>query len=232
MSWLSSDSGRSNPSFKAVPFTSSIGSIDPKHLAFDIDGVVADTMKVFVDLARERYGLRDLTKEHLTCYDLHRCVAAPPHVIDELICLTLDDEHTAKIPAMAGAPQVLEQLAQLTPLRFVTARVWPESIERWLHALLPRVDRRCITVIATGDPEKKHRILHDLKVRHFVEDRLETCHLLAQNGIQPILFDQPWNREPAPFPRVSTWEELQSVLQLDRMASCSSDKIPDNLPEG
>lgn len=231
MSWLSPVSGMPRFAPETSP-TSLIGCIDPKHLAFDIDGVVADTMKVFVDLARERYGLRHLTKEHLTCYDLRRCVAAPPQVIDELICLTLDDEHTARIPAMEGAAHVLERLAERGPLRFVTARVWPESIERWLHALLPRIDHRAITVIATGDPERKHAILHGMEVRHFVEDRLETCHLLAQNGIQPILFDQPWNRQPAPFPRVSTWYELAEILQIGRPPEWTSETIVERTPEG
>ncbi|WP_448383176.1 5' nucleotidase, NT5C type [Desulfosoma sp.] len=231
MNWLSSASGMSGCAPETSP-PSLTGYIDPKHLAFDIDGVVADTMKVFVDLARERYGLRYLTKEHLTCYDLRRCVAAPAHVIDELICLTLDDEHTAKIPAMEGAADVLEQLAERGPLRFVTARVWPESIERWLHALLPQIDRRAITVIATGDPERKHVILQTMAVRHFVEDRLETCHLLARNGIQPILFDQPWNRQPAPFPRVSTWYELAEILQLGRPTASTSKSIVERSSEG
>lgn len=231
MSWLRTAPGSSRlpPSNHSVTLS---GPVDPRHLAFDIDGVVADTMQVFVDLARERFGLSDLTKEHLTCYDLRRCVAAPTHVIDELICLTLDDEHTAKIPAMDGAAEVLEQLAQWGPLRFVTARVWPESIERWLHALLPRIDRRAITVIATGNPERKHAILHELKVHHFVEDRLETCHLLAQNGIQPILFDQPWNRMPAPFPRVFTWKELSNLLHLNPIEARVFDASPASLPEG
>ncbi len=231
MSWLNPTLGMARLQPKTSP-TDLPEFIDPKHLAFDIDGVVADTMKVFVDLARERYGLRHLTKEHLTCYDLRRCVAAPPHVIDELICLTLDDEHTAKIPAMEGAADVLERLAQKGPLRFVTARVWPESIERWLHGLLPQIDPGSIIVIATGDPERKHAILHSMQVRHFVEDRLETCHLLARNGIQPILFDQPWNREPTPFPRVSTWYELAEILQLGRTPASTSAAIMHRSSEG
>ena len=36
-------------------------TIEPSELAFDIDGVVADTMAVFVALARERYGFTWLT---------------------------------------------------------------------------------------------------------------------------------------------------------------------------
>ncbi|SMC21617.1 hypothetical protein SAMN02746041_01234 [Desulfacinum hydrothermale DSM 13146] len=187
--------------------------IRPRDIAFDIDGVVADTMQVFVDLARSRYGLTHLRKDHLTCYNLYQCVPAPDHVIDELICLTLDDDHTQRVPAMEGAAEVLTRLADYGPLRFVTARIWPESIIRWLEALLPRVPPSSIQVTATGDPEVKHRVLTQMGVRYFLEDRLETCRLLADQGFRPILFDQPWNRQGGPFPRIYKWRELEGLLE-------------------
>ncbi|MFP5212474.1 MAG: 5' nucleotidase, NT5C type [Acidobacteriota bacterium] len=184
--------------------------IRPTELAFDIDGVVADTMSVFIRLARERLGL-ELTKDHLSCYNLHECLDLDSRVVDDLICLTLDDEHTLQIPPMPRAPEVLTELSRHTPLKFVTARIWPESIIQWLHATLPDVDRDRIRVIATGAPEAKLKILKDLDVRFFVEDRLETCKLLARDGIQPLVFDQPWNRMATadPFPRVTSWSELR-----------------------
>jgi len=184
--------------------------IDPMRLAFDIDGVVADTMAVFVRLARERYGLTDLTKDDLRCYDLHQCLEVDREVLNDLICLTLDDEHTLQVPAMEGAVEVLTRLARQGPLRFVTARVWPESITRWLHRTLREVPGERIQVIATGAPEAKRDVLHDLGVRYFLEDRLETCRQLALDGIQPFLYDQPWNRQPAAeaFPRVLSWEQF------------------------
>ncbi|MBZ4659374.1 MAG: haloacid dehalogenase [Desulfacinum sp.] len=186
--------------------------IRPRDIAFDIDGVVADTMQVFVDLARTRYGLTHLRKDHLICYNLYQCVPAPAHVIDDLICLTLDDDHTLRVPAMEGAAEVLTRLAGYGPLRFVTARIWPESIVRWLQGLLPEVPAGSIQVTATGDPEVKHRVLREMGVRYFVEDRLETCRLLADQGFVPILFDQPWNQEGAPFPRIYSWSELNDLL--------------------
>jgi len=45
------------------------GVIDPTWLAFDIDGVVADTMEIFVQLARDRYGLNELSKERAIAMD-------------------------------------------------------------------------------------------------------------------------------------------------------------------
>lgn len=194
-----------------------IKCIDPARLAFDIDGVVADTMTLFVELAHERYGLRDLTKEDLHEYNLYRCLPdLDRQIVDDLICLTLDDEHTALLPPVPEAPAVLTELAERGPLRFVTARIWPESIISWLKKTLPDVPDSGIQVIATGAPEAKAEILRNLGVHYFVEDRLETCRLLAKDGIQPILFDQPWNRKnpPAAFPRIESWQQLRQWISL------------------
>jgi uncharacterized protein len=191
-------------------------TIEPSELAFDIDGVVADTMAVFVRLAREHYGFTWLTKDDLRQYDLRACLDVDPEIVDELICLTLDDEHTRQIPPVDGAAVMLTKLALHGPLRFVTARIWPDSIIRWLHQTLPDVDSRRIEVFASGLPEAKCGILRKLKVRYFIEDRVETCKLLSQNGIQPLLFDQPWNRVPeaAAFPRIEKWSQLAERIIL------------------
>ena len=188
--------------------------IRPSEIAFDIDGVVADPMAVFVELARERCGLRNLSREDLTCYDLSKCLPLDPRSIDELISITLDDEHTMKMPPVPGASEVLTELSRFGPLRFVTARIWPESIIRWLCTVLSGVPEEHIKVIATGDPALKLRVLQELNVRYFVEDCAETCELLARDGIRPLLFDQPWNRNTTRFPRVRSWYELRDWITL------------------
>lgn len=189
-------------------------AVQPSRLAFDIDGVVADTMSVFLDLARDRYGLTHLTREHLSSYNLYRCLDIDKEILDEILCLTLDDEHTRIIPPEPGAPEVLTELAELAPLRFVTARIWPESIIAWLYDTLPEVAPDRIQVIATGDPDAKSKILRELDVGYFIDDRFETCELLARDGISPFLFDQPWNRFPAPvgFPRVENWNQIRRLI--------------------
>jgi hypothetical protein len=185
--------------------------VDPGTLAFDIDGVVADTMEIFVRLARERYGLSHISKEDLLCYNLYECLDLKKEIIDDLICLTLDDEHTMEIPPVPGAPEVLTELAAAAPLRFVTARIWPESITQWLFTVLPDVPREKITVVASGAPEIKLDILNELEIRYFVEDRVETCRQLKKAGIQPFLFVQPWNRNEAAdgLIRVENWNQLK-----------------------
>jgi uncharacterized protein len=165
--------------------------IDPCTLAFDIDGVVADTMEVFVRLAHEKYALTQLSKQDILCYNLYECLGLKKDIIDDLICLTLDHEHTMQISPLPGAPAVLTELAETAPLLFVTARTWPESITQWIFTMLPGVPRERITVIASGAPEVKLQILKELDVRYFVEDRADTCRQLKEGGIEPLLFDQP-----------------------------------------
>ena len=194
------------------------GPIDPCQLAFDIDGVVADTMSIFVRLARERYGLTHLSKQDMLCYNLYECLDLQREIIDDLICLTLDDRHTMEIPPVPGAPEVLMELAGVAPLRFITARVWSESITQWLFTILPGVPREKITVIASGAPETKLDILNELQIRYFVDDRVETCKHLKEAGIEPLLFDQPWNRNESAngLIRIQNWTQLKSwVLPSD-----------------
>ncbi len=190
--------------------------IDPCQLAFDIDGVVADTMDVFVTLARERFGFEHITKDDISCYNLSKCLQIEKEILDELVCLTMDDEHTMLIPPMPGAPEFLTEMAIAHPLRFVTARIWPESITAWLYQTLPEVPREKITVIASGAPEKKSQILKDLNVRYFIDDRTETCLELKESGIQPLLFVQPWNRND-PYDgliRVENWARVKECVLL------------------
>ena len=93
-----------------------------------------------------------------------------------------------------------------------------KSITQWLFTILPGVPREKITVIASGAPETKLDILNELQIRYFVDDRVETCKHLKEAGIEPLLFDQPWNRNESAdgLIRIQNWIQLKSwVLPSD-----------------
>ncbi len=182
------------------------------RLAFDIDGVVADIMTTFLDLARERYGRGHLRYEHITTFFLEECLDLEPWIIDTLIRELIDRPHELPVEPFPHAVPVLTRLAQETPLLFITARDRAAPIRTWLQRALDRVPPEAIRVFATGDPDSKIHYLQDHGIRYFVEDRLETCHHLAAHGITPILFAQPWNRQPHPFLEVADWPELAGLL--------------------
>ncbi|MGA9754328.1 MAG: hypothetical protein WBV23_04215, partial [Desulfobaccales bacterium] len=69
-------------------------SFPKDQLAFDIDGVVADIMTTFLDLARERYNQgHQLRYEHITTFYLEDCLDLPAWIIDELLRELIDRPH-------------------------------------------------------------------------------------------------------------------------------------------
>lgn len=187
-------------------------SIPPDRLAFDIDGVVADIMTTFLDLVREQLGPHPFRYEHITTFRLEECLDLPAGLIDRLIRELIDRPDELPIEPLPQAVPTLTRLAEEAPLVFVTARDRAEPIQRWLKKTLEPVPPHSIWVIATGDPDGKLHYLKTHAIDYFVEDRLETCFDLARAGITPILFAQPWNRRPHPFPEVQNWQELATLL--------------------
>ncbi len=188
-------------------------AIDPASVAFDIDGVIADTMALFLDIAREEFDVRGVRYEDITCYNVVDCLAMDPDVVDRILRCILDGTYTHPLRPIPGAAGVLARLARRSAsLMLVTARPQVGPVGAWIDALLAE-DAATVEIVATGSFEAKTAVLLERGVAHFVEDRLETCFILADAGIHPVLFAQPWNRRPHPFLEVSSWEELDALIQ-------------------
>ena len=186
--------------------------IDPASVAFDIDGVVADTMTLFLDIAHQEFNINSIQYEEITCYNLADCLDIKPKVIDAIVTRILDGNYNAPLNPIAGAPEVLTQLGnRYGPVIFITARPYVGPIREWIDQTL-RLDPTAIEVIATGSHEVKKDVLQKRNILYFVDDRLETCFALQDTGVQPILFRQPWNRELHPFVEVGSWDELQALI--------------------
>jgi len=200
--------------FKPTPLPPPrLNGIPLDALAFDIDGVVADIMTTFLDLARERYNCgHHLRYEHITTFRLEDCLDLEPDIIRSLIRELIDRPHELTVAPLPQAVPVLTRLARQTSLVFVTARDRVAPIRTWLTRTLPQVPPESIRVVATGDHDTKLHYLLEHRIQFFVEDRLETCLQLAEHGITPILFAQPWNRRPHPFVEVADWPELAGLL--------------------
>ena len=186
--------------------------IDPTSVAFDIDGVVADTMSLFLDIARQEFHLNDIRYEDITSYTLADCLDIDPEIIDAIVTRILDGNYRAVLNPIAGAPEVLFQVGKhYGPVKFITARPYLGTLMEWIGQTL-RLEPGSIDLIATGSHEAKAGILQERNISYFVEDRLETCFILRTAGVQPILFKQPWNRQLHPFVEVSSWSELQALM--------------------
>ncbi len=186
--------------------------IDPMTVAFDVDGVIADTMTLFLALARREYGIAGLNYEDITSYSLEDSLAMDPEVIRTILNRIMAGDYTDPLPAISGAGPVLARIAGYrSPLLFVTARPYPGPISDWMSALVG-IEPAAVQVVATGTYQAKTQVLLESGIRCFVEDRLETCYRLLEEGIEPVLYRQPWNREVHPFTEVGSWRELSELI--------------------
>ncbi len=188
--------------------------IDPKSLAFDVDGVFADIMSLFIDIAREEYGIEGIRYNDLTCFALEDCLDIDPEIIRSILSRILEGTYDVPLKPIDGAPEVLTRLGRFCgPILFVTARPYLGPIYNWMRKILP-LEPELIEVIATGSFEAKAQVLIERKISYFVEDRLETCYDLEAVGVTPVLFKQPWNRKLHPFIEVEDWNHLESLINF------------------
>lgn len=185
--------------------------IDPEKVAFDIDSVFADTMTLFLEIARRDFGINNIRYENITEYYLEDCLDIDPDVVTAIINSIIEDNSGIELMPMEGAVDTLVKVGAIAPLLFVTARPRLEPIKKWVWKTL-LVDPSRIEVIATGSFEGKVEILKTRGVAYFIEDRLETCFHLRANDITPILFSHPWNQKPHPFHTVRNWTEIETLF--------------------
>jgi uncharacterized HAD superfamily protein len=189
--------------------------VTPADIAFDIDGVFANTMSLFLEIAHSDYGINHIRYEDITTYFLEECLDIDPEIIRVIINRILEGEFEPELKPINGSVKVLSEIAETHPLLFVTARPQLSIVKEWVHRMLP-VRPSDIEVIATGTFEGKVDVLNARGVRYFVEDCLAVCHILSEHGITPILFSQPWNRSSNhPFREVSSWAEIRALVDLD-----------------
>ena len=188
--------------------------IDPSAVAFDIDGVVADTMSLFLEIARDVHNINSIRYEDISCYNLVECTGLDQKIVDSVVERLLDGNYSTTLEPIEGAAEVLTRIERHhSPLLFVTARPYDGPIRDWLLELLS-LEPPSIDVITTGSHENKTEVLLERNITCFVEDRLDTCSLMHDAGIFPILYKQPWNRVPHPYREIDSWKELEALIDF------------------
>jgi hypothetical protein len=188
--------------------------INPSSVAFDIDGVVADTMSLFLEIARDIHNINSIRYEDICCYNVVECTGLDQKIVDSVVERLLDGNYSTTLEPIEGAADVLTRIERHhSPLLFVTARPYYGPIRDWLLELLS-LESPSIDVITTGSHENKTEVLLKRNITCFVEDRLDTCGLMHDAGIFPILYKQPWNRVPHPYREIGSWQELEALINF------------------
>lgn len=187
-----------------------LNSIDKNSIAFDIDGVLVNTMAVILYLVKEKTG-RDYSLHQFTEYDVSECLDIDKETAYEIYMDIMSDEYNDRLTLIDGAKTVLQKLAAATgAILLVTARHQLGGFKEWLCAAL-EIPEDKVHIIGTGSFEAKLDVLRDYGKTVMVEDRLETCFILAEGGLTPLVFVQPWNRKPHDFMDVD-WHTIDSLI--------------------
>lgn len=184
----------------------------PCDLAFDVDGVFADSFRLFAETVRTDYGIF-IEYEAITEYEFWKAMNIDEEICQEIVRKILDFPLEIGIQPINGAVEVLTRLLDVGPLLFVTARPDGNAILKWIQMNLGLADTDCICVESTGAADEKLPVLLKHGVKYFVEDRLETCYILDQTPVTPIVFEQPWNKRPHPFRTVRSWDEISAMIE-------------------
>lgn len=185
--------------------------IHPSLIGFDIDGVVADTMEAFIRLAWADYGAR-VQPEEITEFQVEDCLDLDPALVAEIFSRLLEEPIACGLRLMPYARQVLTSFAGHAPLTFITARPQEKPVARWLKKELGAQVYARVRLVATGEHDNKAAHIKEMGLAFFVDDRAQTCLQLAgEEGIQPIVYRQPWNHGRHALPEVECWRSIHAL---------------------
>ncbi len=188
--------------------------ISPGQIAFDIDGVFADTMTLFLQIARKDYGINHIKYSDITQYYLEECLDIAPEIINVILARILEGDFDVELEPIDGSCKVLSAIVQEGPLLFVSARSTVSAIEEWVNKMLPPA-LHPVEVVATGSFEAKADVLKERGIEYFVEDCLDVCFSIQKQDITPLVFHQPWNCYPHPFQEVCNWAEIRGLIDFN-----------------
>lgn len=182
--------------------------IKPYKIAFDIDGVVANFLPIFLRVLKEdediELSLKDITNFELSVVDL------PKKELRKAINKAVNNPIKLGMKMMPGSKDVLINLLCICSVYLVTARKNGRLIKQWIDNELGFDSD--IIVIAMNGHNKKAEALKRRGITHFVDDRLETCYQLKEAGITPILFTCPHNACNNTFMRVNNWADIDKLI--------------------
>ena len=176
------------------------------RIAFDVDGVVLNSIEVILE------HINELTGKHLTTSDLLDWELERLGVDIKTLWRAVEYMYRQpRIDPYYGALEALSRIYAETgePLLFITGRQDPETALRQLEAL--EWNSRVPEMVVTGGTRDKLEYLIGHSVGFMVEDDVEHVESYMYSGIGVGLMVRPWNRqaEVAVNRRFRGWTDVE-----------------------
>ncbi len=189
--------------------------MQPTEVGFDFDGVIANTAEAFIRIACEQYNYCSFTIEDITNFQLEECIGLPSTLVEKIFLDILHDSLSTGLLPMPGAVDVLNKLSAHAPITVITARHLQQPVTDWFDSFFPESTKNAIELVAMGDHDDKLRYIQAHQLKYFVDDRAETCNMLAMAQIHPLVYSQPWNRNRHSLTTVESWQDIHNLLDFD-----------------
>ena len=188
--------------------------IRPDQAGFDFDGVIADIGEAFLRLACNDHGYCSIDLNDISSFQVEDCINIPRTVVEKIFNdILLDSIGTGLMP-IPGAVQTLTRLSRYSEVIVITARKEIKPVVDWFDHFLEPDCRSRIELVATGDHDNKEAYIRERGLSHFFDDRAKTCVQLAEAGLTPIVFSQPWNHKQHNLASVDDWRELEALFDF------------------
>lgn len=189
-------------------------NIKPDQAGFDFDGVIADIGEAFLRLACNDHGYCSIDLSEISSFQVEDCINIPRQVVEKIFNDILMDSIGTGLKPIGGAIETLSRLSRHSDIIVITARKEIGPVADWFDHFLAPDCRSRLELVATGDHDNKEAYIRQRGLSHFFDDRAKTCVQLAEAGLTPIVFSQPWNRNQHNLASVADWQELESLFDF------------------
>ena len=176
------------------------------RIGIDIDGVLADTHTILMDLASKHIPIDDQDRAKYGVEDTkHGSKGLRNRVFKEIY----EQGLIANVPVIAGAIEKVNELYDAgNEIYIVTARRknWEDQTKEWLSKNGVKYHKLIMGAGGKGDVAKEENI--DI----FIDDSPDNIENLSGNGVKAYIFDQPWNKDST-APRITDWKNVKAFTK-------------------
>jgi len=189
-------------------------------IVFDIDGVLADILPMFIDFLYERIGIRLKLEEIDSYYDWHRKLGIEKEAFSKLILEYYESPHLKRaVPMEEMAFDVIKSLAKNHDVLVLTSRheLTRQATEEFMEKYYPGVFNE---ILFTNNAHEGHDAASSSKAKllsfigaDFVVD--DDPDVMA-DGCKLLLYDSHYNKDAEDNGRrvrFKSFEELPHIIE-------------------
>lgn len=183
-------------------------------IGIDLDDVVFEFTKTFLDFYSRRYG-KLIKFEEVKTYYFEEIFDLPLEKVIDLIREMVAEGVAGNMLVCDYAQESILSLADNHEIIFLTSRVIREGTLDSLKKLFPEIDFKLIyssNSYARTNGKTKGEICKEEGIDVMIEDSKEYASEIAVKGTRVLLLDKPWNKEYQNHTNIVKTNDWKEVL--------------------